>query len=60
MENAASLTMNLYISDSADKYTITLPVNENGHLHLQGDVIIVCHKSAERCAFNKINFCFSA
>lgn len=59
VENAASLTMNLYISDSADEYMITLPTDENGHLHLQRDVIIVCYKYADKCVFNKINFCFS-
>lgn len=59
MENAALLTINLCISDSGDKYTITLPVDENEHLTLQRDVVIVCYKSADRCEFNKIHFCVS-
>lgn len=59
MKNAASLTLNLYTSDSGDKYMITPPAYENGYLHFHRDIIIVCNKSADKSAFNKIYFSLS-
>lgn len=58
MANAAALTINSYVLDSDDEYFTTLPTDENEHMHCQGDIIIVCYKSADRYAFKKKNFCF--
>lgn len=47
MKNAASLISNMYVLDQSDKHMITVPTDENGHLHLQGDAIDLFYRSTD-------------